>query len=167
MPRAAAPDARGGVHPSLGGWAVVEGVDLGIEHPTHRMSAWYTSRGGAWTPHLFPDPAPGHQPTGNATWTGEWAGVHGPGATVGTGRARVAVTLGPAAEADLVLEDVPDLGTLRWDDMPVGGGRFTGSTTAGADTYAAEGQFGGAGRAGVVGHASGPAFRSVFYGEKD
>ena len=27
--------------------------------------------------------------------------------------------------------------------------------------------FGGAGQAGVVGHASGPAFRSVFYGEKD
>ena len=42
-----------------------------------------------------------------------------------------------------------------------------GSTTANSNTYAAEGQFGGAGQAGVVGHASGPAFRSVFYGEKD
>lgn len=153
--------------PSLGAWAVVDGVDLGIEHPAHRLSAWYVLRGGAWTPRLFPDPAPAHQPAEDATWTGEWAGVHGAGATVATGMARVAVTLGAAAEADLTLEDVPALGTLRWNDMPVGGGRFAGSTTAGADAYAAEGQFGGAGRAGVVGHASGPAFRSVFYGEKD
>ena len=50
--------------PSLGAWAVVDGVPLGIEHPTHRLSAWYTSSGGAWTPHLSPDPAPQHQPTG-------------------------------------------------------------------------------------------------------
>ncbi len=59
------------------------------------------------------------------------------------------------------------LGTLQWSGMPVCDGRFMGSTTANSNTYAAEGQFGGAGQAGVVGHASGPAFRSVFYGEKD
>ena len=155
--------------PSFGPWAVVEGVDPGIEHPVHRMSAWYASRGGTWTPDLFPDPAPEHQPSGDATWTGEWAGYHGSGPAIATGAATVMVRLGTGVtEADLALEDVPTLGTLQWNGMPVGDGRFTGSTTAGdSQAYDATGQFGGAGQAGVVGHASGPAFRSVFYGEKD
>ncbi|MCY4489561.1 MAG: hypothetical protein OXF11_20970, partial [Deltaproteobacteria bacterium] len=66
------------------------------------------------------------------------------------------------------LEDVPTLGTLQWNGMPVRDGRFTGGTTASdSQAYDATGQFGGARRAGVVGHASGPAFRSVFHGEKD
>ncbi len=51
--------------------------------------------------------------------------------------------------------------------MPVSGGRFTGSTTGNSRTYDAVGQFGGADQAGVVGHATGPDFRSVFYGNKD
>ena len=152
--------------PSLGPWAAVDGVDLGIEHPAHRMSAWYTAHGGTWTPHLSPDPAPQHQPTGAATWTGEWAGYYGSSPAVSTGTARVTVTLGAATEAALALEGVPTLGTLRWDAMPVSGGRFTGSTTANARTYRATGQFGGANQAGVVGHASGQDFRSVFYGQK-
>ena len=55
---------------------------------------------------------------------------------------------------------------LQWDPMPVDGGRFTGSTTANSQTYEAVGQFGGTNQAGVVGHATGSDFRSVFYGEK-
>ncbi len=153
--------------PSLGPWAVVQGVDLGIEHPGHRMSAWYTHQGGVWTPQLSLDPAPQHQPTGAATWTGEWAGYYGTDPTIATGAASVTVTLGSGAtEAALALEDVPTLGTLRWDAMPVGGGRFSGSIQANSQTYDAVGQFGGANQAGVVGHATGSDFRSVFYGEK-
>ena len=153
--------------PSLGAWAVVDGVPLGIEHPDHQMSAWYTSSGGVWTPHLSPDPAPEHQPTGAATWTGEWAGYYGSNSTVSTGAASVTVTLGAATEAALALEDVPSLGTLQWDSMPVDRGRFMGSTTANSQTYDAVGQFGGADQAGVVGHATGSDFRSVFYGDKN
>jgi len=153
--------------PSLGAWAVVDGVPLGIEHPDHQMSAWYTSSGGTWTPHLSPDPAPEHQPTGAATWTGKWAGYYGSNAAISTGAASVTVTLGTGApEADLSLQGVPTLGTLQWDNMPVDGGRFMGSTTANSQTYDAVGQFGGANQAGVVGHATGSDFRSVFYGEK-
>ena len=48
MPRATAPRSRTAFTPSLGAWAVVQGVDLGIEHPNHRMSAWYTRQGGVW-----------------------------------------------------------------------------------------------------------------------
>ena len=50
--------------------------------------------------------------------------------------------------------------------MPVDGGRFMGSTAANSQTYDAVGQFGGANQAGVVGHATGCDFQSVFYGEK-
>lgn len=156
--------------PSLGPWAVVDGVDLGIEHPAHQMSAWYTMQGGARVPHLSPEPAPQHQPTGDATWTGEWAGYHGSSPTaVSTGTASVSVTVGGAqTEATLALDNVPTIGTLQWDAMPVEGGRFTGSTTTtNAQTYDATGQFGGVDQAGVVGHATGSDFRSVFYGEKD
>ena len=154
--------------PSLGAWAVVQGVDLGIEHPVHRMSAWYTRQGSVWTPHLSPDSAPQHQPTGDATWTGEWAGVFGSGSTVSTGAANVTVTLGSGAtEADLALKNIPTLGTLQWNHMPVGDGRFSGSTTANSQTYDAVGQFGGTNQTGVVGHATGSDFRAVFYGNKD
>ena len=154
--------------PSLGAWAVVQGVDLGIEHPDYRMSAWYTRQGGVWTPHLSPDPAPQHQPTGDATWTGEWAGIYGSGSTVSTGAATVTVTLGTAAtEAALTLENIPTLGTLRWNGMSVTDGRFSGGATANSQTYDAMGQFGGVNQAGVVGHATGPDFRSVFYGNKN
>ena len=154
--------------PSLGPWAVVDGVDLGIEHPLHQMSAWYTMQGGAWTPHLSPGPAPQHQPTGDATWTGEWAGYHGSNpTTASTGAARVTVTVGAQTEATLALDDVPTIGTLEWDTMPVDGGRFTGSTTTNAQTYEATGQFGGVDQSGVVGHATGSDFRSVFHGEKN
>ncbi len=162
------PALKAAFTPSFGPWAVVQGVDLGIEHPDHRMSAWYTRQGGVWTPHLSPDPAPQHQPTGAATWTGEWAGYYGASPTIATGAASVTVTLGSGAtEANLALENVPTLGTVRWDAMTVGGGRFSGSTTANSQTYDAVGQFGGANQAGVVGHATGPDFRSVFYGNKD
>ena len=51
--------------------------------------------------------------------------------------------------------------------MPVNDGRFMGSTTAHSQTYDAVGQFGGPDQAGVVGHATGSDFRSVFYGDKD
>ena len=140
--------------PSLGAWAVVDGVGLGIEHPRHRMSAWYASQGGSWTAHLSPDPAPEHRQRGGIrsalqVLTVPFASTH------------------PRRGGAYSLEYVPMLGTLQWSGMPVCDGRFMGSTTANSNTYAAEGQFGGAGQAGVVGHASGPAFRSVFYGEKD
>ena len=133
------------------------------------MSAAHEWQNGAWTSRLSPDPAPEHQPAGDATWTGEWVGYHDSDPAIATGAASVAVTLGTGStEADLILESVPTLGTLTWDDMPVMGGRFMErNTTAGAQTYDAVGQFGGASQAGVVGHASGPDFQSVFYGEKD
>ena len=51
--------------------------------------------------------------------------------------------------------------------MQVTDGRFMGSTAANSTNYDAVGQFGGANQAGVVGHASGTDFRSVFYGNKD
>ena len=154
--------------PSLGGWAVIGGVDIGIEHTGHGMSARHESLNGAWTSRLSPDPAPGHQPTGAATWSGAWVGYHGSSPAIATGDARVSVTLGNGAtEADLTLEDVPVLGTLAWEDLPVAGGRFTGSTTANSQAYDATGQFAGPNQAGVVGHATGPEFRSVFYGDKD
>ena len=159
-------DSAAAFTPGLGGWAVVDGVDLGIENTGHGLKAWYTSQGGAWTPHLTPS-APQHQPTANATWTGEWAGVYGTGSTVSTGAANVSVTLGATTEADLTLQGVPTLGTLQWNDMQITDGRFMGSTAANSNNYDAVGQFGGANQGGVAGHATGSDFRSVFYGNKD
>ncbi|MDE0696660.1 MAG: hypothetical protein OXH76_12610 [Boseongicola sp.] len=66
----------------------------------------------------------------------------------------------------LTLKGIPTLGTLAWNPMPVSGGRFTGSTRANAQTYVATGPFGGTNQAGVVGHASGPGFQSVLYGDE-
>ena len=159
-------DSRAAFAPSLGGWAVKGGVPLGVEHQSHGLGAWYASQAGVWTPHISPS-APRHQPTGDATWTGEWAGIYGTGSTVSTGAASVTVTLGTATEADLTLESVPTLGTMQWNDMTVTDGRFTGSTSANSNTYDTVGQFGGASQANVAGHATGPDFRSVFYGNKD
>ena len=152
--------------PSLAGWAIKNGVPLGIENQGHALSAWYTLQGGAWNPQLSPS-ASAHQPTGNATWTGEWAGIFGPGSTVSTGVASIDVTLGASTAADLTLTGVPVLGSLQWDNMPVSGGRFTGTATANSQSYEAVGQFGGTNQAGVVGHATGSDFRSVFYGNKN
>ncbi|MYI68115.1 MAG: hypothetical protein F4103_04960 [Boseongicola sp. SB0673_bin_14] len=149
--------------PGFGNWAAVNGVNLGIENPGHQMSAWYTSQG----PQISLDAAPAHQPTHAATWTGEWAGTYGTNSAIVTGAASVNVALGPnAPEAALTLRGIPTLGTLAWDTMPVSGGRFAGSTMANSQAYDATGQFGGSNQAGVVGHASGPGFQSVFYGDK-
>ncbi|MDE0520361.1 MAG: hypothetical protein OXH79_00190 [Boseongicola sp.] len=149
--------------PWLGNCVAVNGVNLGIENSGHQMSAWYTSRG----PRISLDPAPAHQPTQSASWTGEWAGIHGTNPAIVTGAANVNVTLGPSAtEAALTLKGIPTLGTLAWDQMPVSGGRFTGSTPAKSQTYVATGQFGGTNQAGAVGHASGPGFQSVFHGDE-
>ena len=153
--------------PPLGPWAVMDSVELGLENRGHGLGAWYTRQGNTWTPHLSPNPAPEHQPTGAATWTGEWVGYQGTDPVIDTGAARVTVTLGAGVpEASLTLDDVPALGTLQWDAMPVTGGRFSGTATANAGSYDATGQFGGTGQAGVAGYATGPDFRSVFYGEK-
>ena len=159
-------DSMSAFTPGFGDWAVIDGVPLGIESQGHGLKAWYTSQGGVWTPHLSPSD-PQHQPTGNATWTGEWAGYYGSNQAVSTGAANVTVTLGATTEADLTLQGVPTLGNLRWNDMQVIDGRFMGSTAANSNNYDAVGQFGGANQAGVVGHASGTDFRSVFYGNKD
>ena len=148
--------------PSFGGWATIEGVELGIEHQGFGLRAWFTSDGSA---RISPS-APQHQPTGAATWRGEWAGYYGGDPTINTGEARVTVTLSNGPKATLALDDVPTLGTLQWDNMSVSDGRFTGLATQGSSTYEATGQFGGADQAGVVGHASGSDLRSVFYGEK-
>ena len=51
--------------------------------------------------------------------------------------------------------------------MAVSGGRFDGRTTAHSRAYEAVGQFGGPNQDGVVGHATGSDFRSVFHGDKD
>ena len=161
--------------PSLGAWAVKGGVELGVEHQGHGLSAEYTRQGSVWTPGLSPS-APEHQPTeptgGTATWTGEWAGYHESSPAIATGAANVTVTWGTgAAEAALALEDVPTttpgtLRTLEWNAMSVSDGRFTGSTMDNSQTYDATGQFGGANQAGVAGYAEGPDFQSVFYGDK-
>ncbi len=154
--------------PGFGNWAVVNGVDLGIENPVHRMSAWYSTSGNARTPRLSPDPTPQHQPTGAATWTGEWAGFYGTNPAIATGVANVTVTLGTTGpEAVLALKNVPTLGSLEWEAMPVAGGRFTGTTTANSQAYDVAGQFGGDNQAGVVGYTTGPDFQSVFYGDKN
>ncbi len=150
---------------SLGEWAAIDGVPLGIEHQGYDLRAWYTRDGDVWTPHLSP-PAPQHQPTEAATWTGEWAGYYGDDPTLNTGEARVTVTLGNGTKATLALDDVPTLGNMQWDDMSVSDGRFSGTTTQNSGMYEAVGQFGGPNQAGVVGHASGADLRSVFYGEK-
>ena len=77
------------------------------------------------------------------------------------------VTLGPnRTETDLTLQGVPTLGTLQWNDMQVTDGRFMGSTAANSNNYDAVGQFGGTNQSGVVGHATGSDFRSIFYGNK-
>lgn len=159
------PDPATDTFSLLGPWAVKGGVDLGFEHQGHGLGAWYTRQGNSWTPHLTPA-APEHQPTGAATWAGEWAGYYGTDPAIKTGAASVTVRLGAATEADLMLDNVPTHGALRWNAMPVTDGRFSGSTAAGSVTYDAMGQFGGPGQAGVAGHASGPDFRSVFYGDK-
>ena len=152
--------------PSLGGWATIGGVPLGVEHQGYGLRAWFTLDGDVWTPHLSP-PAPQHQPTEAATWTGEWAGYYGDDPTINTGEARVTVTLGNGPKASLALDDVPTLGTLQWGNMSISDGRFTGTLThQHSGTYEAVGQFGGADQAGVVGHASGSDLRSVFYGQK-
>ena len=151
---------------SLGGWATMDGVPLGVEHQEYGLRAWFTEDDGVWTPHLSPS-APQHQPTEAATWTGEWAGYYGNDPAISTGEARVTVTLGNGTQASLTLDDVPTLGTLQWDDMPVSDGRFSGSlTTQNSGTYEAVGQFGGPGQAGVAGHATGTDLRSVFHGQK-
>ena len=152
--------------PSLGGWATIGGVPLGVEHQGYGLRAWFTLDGDVWPPHLSP-PAPQHQPTEAATWTGEWAGYYGDDPTINTGEARVTVTLGNGPKASLALDDVPTLGTLQWGNMSISDGRFTGTLThQHSGTYEAVGQFGGADQAGVVGHASGSDLRSVFYGQK-
>ena len=152
--------------PSLGGWATIGGVPLGVEHEDYGLRAWFTLDGDVWTPHLSP-PAQQHQPTEAATWTGEWAGYYGNDPTINTGEARVTVTLGNGPQATLALDDVPTLGTLQWGNMPVSDGRFSGTFThQNSGTYEAVGQFGGVDQAGVVGHASGSDLRSVFYGQQ-
>ena len=152
--------------PSLGGWATIGGVPLGVEHQGYGLRAWFTLDGDVWTPHLSP-PAPQYQPTEAATWTGEWAGHYGDDPTIYTGEARVTVTLGNGPKASLALDDVPSLGTLQWGNMSISHGRFTGTLThQNSGTYEAVGQFGGADQAGVVGHASGSDLRSLFYGQK-
>ena len=152
--------------PSLGGWATIGGVPLGVEHQGYGLRAWFTLDGDVWTPHLSP-PASQHQPMEAATWTGEWAGYYGDDPTINTGEARVTVTLGNGPKAILALDDIPILGTLQWGDMSVSDGKFSGTlTTQNSEMYEAVGQFGGADQAGVVGHASGSNLRSVFYGQK-
>ena len=148
----------------FGDWAVLHGMNtLRVDSQLHGLSAWYTPQGPRITPS-----APENQPTGDATWTGEWVGYYGSSQAISTGAANVTVTLGPnTTEADLTLESVPTIGTLTWDDMPVNDGRFMGSTAANSNNYDAEGQFGGANQAGVVGHATGPDLQSVFYGNKN
>ena len=152
--------------PSLGGWTTIGGVPLGIEHQGYGLRAWFTFDGEVWTPHLSA-PAPRHQPTETAIWTGEWAGYYGDDPTINTGEARVTVTLGDGPKASLALDDIPTLGSLQWGNLSVSDGRFSGTlTTQDSEVYEAVGQFGGADQAGVVGHASGSDLRSVFYGEK-
>ena len=58
---------------------------------------------------------------------------------------------------------IPNLGTLKWNGMPITDGRFSG----GAGAYTAFGQFGGPKRIGVVGHADGPALATELHGDKD
>lgn len=138
----------------LDGWAVMDGVPLGIEHEGYGLSAWFSSDG---VPHISAA-APQHQPSVAATWSGAWLNALGQ-----TGDMQVTVSLGNDTWADLLLSDVPGLGNLQWDDMPVSDGRFTGNTQG----YETVGQFGGPGQIGVVGHASGPDLQSVFYGQRN
>ena len=96
-----------------------------------------------------------------ATWTGEWAGFYGTNPTIATGVANVTVTLGTSGpEAVLALKNVPTLGSLEWEAVPIADGRFTGTTTVNSQAYDATSQFGGDNQAGVDGYATGPDFQS-------
>ena len=149
---------QGTFTPSLGGWAVIGGVPLGIENQSLGLFAKWTD---ATNWELSPS-GPQHQPTEAATWTGEWAGSVG--GNPASGDASVTVNLAGSPTADLSLEDVPDLGTLQWQDLSITGGRFSGSNSTGQ--YDAAGQFGGSEQSGVAGVAWGSDLQSVFYGVK-
>lgn len=105
---------------------------------------------------------PEYQLTGAATWTGEWAGYQQGSPMIGTGEARVTVTLGNEPLASLALDDVFTLGDLQWGDMPITDGRFAGTITApNSGEYDAIGQFGGADQGAVVGHVGGADLATV------
>ncbi len=151
---------QGTFTPSLGGWAVIGGVPLGIENQSLGLSAAWTD---ANTWQLSPS-GPQHQPTEAATWTGEWAGRVGNNPAIASGDASVTVDLSGSPTADLSLENVPSLGRLQWQDLSITDGRFSGGNSTGQ--YEAAGQFGGAEQSGVAGVAWGSDLQSVFYGVK-
>ncbi len=151
---------QGTFTPSLGGWAVMGGVPLGIENQSLGLSAAWTD---ATTWQLSPS-GPQHQPTEAATWTGEWAGRVGSNSAIVSGDASVTVNLAGSPTADMSFKNVPGLGTLQWQNLSIMDGRFSGSNSAGQ--YNAVGQFGGAEQSGVAGVAWGSDLQSVFYGVK-
>lgn len=152
-------------------WIPIEdqdlGMQVGIEHEEYGLRAWYTIDGGGWVPHISGS-APEHQPTESATWVGEWAGYYGHEETIRTGAARVTVTLGTSStDATLAYDDIPTLGKIQTDRMPISDGGFTGTIyVPDSGTYWFAGQFGGPDQAGVVGYAAGGDLLSVFYGER-
>ena len=59
---------------------------------------------------------------------------------------------------------IPNLGTLKWNGMPITDGRFSGGA---ADVYRLRAVRRSPTRIGVVGHADGPDLATVFHGDKD
>lgn len=79
---------------------------------------------------------------------------------------------GGAVEATLTYHDVDGFGSVPTDPAVVSAtGHFAPGATVdiqGVPTaFSGEGQFGGTDQRGVAGYINGPAFRSVFYGDRD
>ena len=156
----------------LGEWEFVLdafGDVAGVEHTTHGLNAHYDSN---FNPVITAS-SPADQPTVTGTWEGQWAGVH-QGEVADSGRAEIDVVVsGSNVQATLTYFDVMQVGNVTAAPATVVDGRFspTATITVGGSslTYSGEGQFGGAGQAGVVGYVDSPdlSFLSAFYGDRN
>ena len=145
----------------------------GIENITHGLKAFYDDRD---MPQLVPT-SPG-QPTITGTWEGNWGGRFGADfndkdfGDANTMSINVTIQ-GNSVEATLTYDDVDVLGGGSFTTSAATvntSGRFTpsGTATAGGSslTYSGAGQFGGTDQRGVAGYLEGPAFASLFWGDR-
>lgn len=157
----------------LGQWEVVldaAGDPVGFEHTMHGLNVHYDSNSA---PSITAS-SPAHQPTVTGTWEGQWAGYHVDLDADDSGRAEIGVVVsGSNVQATLTYFDVMQVGDVTAAPATVVDGRFSPSATitvgGSSLTYSGEGQFGGAGQAGVVGYVDAPdlSFLSVFYGDRN
>ena len=152
----------------LDGWEVIRSDffgPVGVEHGEYGLAAWFDDN---LDPHISAS-ASSYQPTVAGTWAGQWGAYMGPATTLHTGDARVDVTLDPdGPTAILSYDDVPGFGNLSSDVMSIADGSFQGAQPipGAPGIYNIRGQFGGPDQSGVAGYVDGPAFYSVFHGER-